>query len=225
MPFNVIIPIFPRVTQLDFTGPAQLFTYAPETVVHVVAASRDPIPTDSGFSICASSTFDECPDAQLLCVPGGPGVFDAIGDNRLLNFVRRQAEVADHVHSVCTGMFILGALGLLRGKRATSHWGYINAIADCGATYSPGRVAVDGKLMTAGGVTSGIDYGLTAIAKVFGEAAARKVQLILEYDPQPPFQEGHPSRASEKTLASVRDYYQSATEKMKIALELASKTA
>ncbi|MAS15335.1 MAG: thiamine biosynthesis protein ThiJ [Nitratireductor sp.] len=218
MPFNVVIPVFPGVTQLDFTGPAQLFAYAPDTKVHVVAASRDPIATDSGFSVCASATFDNCPDAQLLCVPGGPGVFDAIGDQQLLNFVRRQAERAEHIHSVCTGMFVLGAVGLLNGKKATSHWGYVEAIATCGAIYTPGRVVVDGKLMTAGGVTSGIDYGLTAIAHVFGEAAAKKVQLVLEYDPHPPFEGGHPSRASEETKASVRDFYLTATEKMNAAL-------
>lgn len=218
MPFNVVMPIFPKVTQLDFTGPAQFFAYAPDTRVHVAAATTLPIETDCGFSICPSATFDDCPDAQLLCIPGGPGVFDAIGDEQLLAFVRHQAEVADYVTSVCTGMFLLGAVGLLAGKRVTSHWGYTDAIAECGAVFEPARVVVDGKLMTAGGVTSGMDFGLVAIAEIFGEAAARKVQLVLEYDPKPPFASGHPSTATAETVNGVRDFYQNATERMKSAL-------
>lgn len=221
MPFNVVFPVFPGVTQLDFAGPAQLFAYAPDTVVHVAAATLDPIATDSGFSIVASRTFADCPDAQLICIPGGPGVFDAIGDDRLLDFVRRQAAIADHVHSVCTGMFVLGALGLLRGRRATSHWGYVGAIPQCGATHVEQRVVIDGKFMTAGGVTSGLDYGLTAIGHVFGEEAARKVQLVLEYDPAPPFDAGHPSRAPRETIASVDAFYEQVTGRMIAALRKA----
>ena len=222
MTFNVVMPIFPKVTQLDFTGPAQFFAYAPDTKVHVVAATRDPIETDSGFSVCASTTFEACPSADLLCIPGGPGVFDAIGDETLLAFVRQQASAAKYVTSVCTGMFILGAIGVLEGKRVTSHWGYTGAIAACGAIYTPGRVVLDGKIMTAGGVTAGLDYGMTAIAKVFGEEAARKVQLQLEYDPAPPFDSGHPSTASVHTLDSVREFYAEATGRMNAALATAN---
>jgi cyclohexyl-isocyanide hydratase len=214
MTFQVVIPIFPRVTQLDFTAPAQFFAYAPDTKVHVAAYSRDPIETDSGFSVCASTTFADCPAADLICIPGGPGVFEAMADTRLLDFVREKARGARYVTSVCTGMFLLGAIGALQGKRATSHWGYTGAIAACGAVHTPGRVVVDGNIMTAGGVTAGLDYAMVAIAEIFGEEAARMVQLRMEYDPAPPYDSGHPSRASNRTLASVSDFYADATARM-----------
>jgi cyclohexyl-isocyanide hydratase len=218
MTFQVVIPIFPRVTQLDFAAPAQFFAYVPNTKVHLAGFSRGPIETDSGFSVCASTTFIDCPAADLVCIPGGPGVFDALADTRLLDFVRHQVSVARYVTSVCTGMFLLGAIGALRGKRVTSHWGYTGAIEKCGAVHAPGRVVTDGNIITAGGVTAGLDYAMVAIAEVFGDETAKTVQLRMEYDPAPPFDSGHPSRASDRTLAAVSEFYATATQRMRDAL-------
>ena len=219
MPLHVVIPVFPGVTQLDFTGPAQIFAFVPEVSVHIVAESLEPILTDSGFSVGASRTFWDCPDADVLCIPGGPGVLDAIKDRELCRFVEHQARTASYVTSVCTGMFVLGSLGLLKGKRVTSHWGYTKAIEVCGAVCAPGRVVTDGRYITAGGVTAGIDFALSLISELFGEDLAKRVQLRIEYDPHPPFDSGHPSRAAKSTLSHVQGFYREASERMINTLE------
>lgn len=224
MPFNIVFPVFPGVTQLDFTGPAQMFAYVPDAKICVAAASPEPIQTDSGFQIVATYTFDDCPPANLICIPGGPGVFDALLDPDMLAFVDRQCDAADYITSVCTGMFILGALGRLHGKRATSHWGYTSAIPASGAIFEDRRVVVDGNVMTAGGITSGIDYGLTAIDEIWGEDMAKTVQLRMEYDPAPPFDSGHPRRAEEHIRNSVEEFYEVAGNRMAKAMETAARS-
>ena len=206
--FNVGFVIFPYLTQLDFTGPQQVLARLPDSAMHIVAKTLDPVPSDSGLSLMPTHTFANCPPLDLICVPGGfRGVIQAMADRDLIEFVQRQARTAKYVTSVCTGAFILGAAGLLKGRRAATHWGYAELLPLVGATHEKRRVVRDGNLITAGGVTSGIDFGLEIVADIAGEEVARSIQLSLEYDPHPPFADGHPDRASAATLAEVSPRY------------------
>ena len=194
--FNIGFVIFPNLTQLDFTGPLQVLARLPGSTVHIVAKSRAPVPSDCGLGLVPTHTFADCPPLDLICVPGGAeGVIAAAGDRETIDFVRRQAAQAKYVTSVCTGAFILGAAGLLRGRRATTHWAFTGLLPLVGATYEKARIVKDGNLITAGGVTSGIDFGLSVVAEIAGEETARTIQLGIEYDPAPPFDSGHPDRA------------------------------
>ena len=207
--FNVGFVIFPDLTQLDFTGPQQVLARLPDLAMHIVAKSKDPVPSDSGLSLMPTHTFENCPDLDLICVPGGyKGVIDALGDEETIDFVRRQASTARYVTSVCTGAFILGAAGLLKGRRAATHWGYAELLPLVGATHEKARIVKDGNVITAGGVTSGIDFGLALVAEIAGETVAQDIQLSIEYDPSPPFDCGHPDRASESVKAAVTPRYE-----------------
>tara|TARA_R110002126_G_scaffold3111_1_gene16995 strand:- start:5053 stop:5856 length:804 start_codon:yes stop_codon:yes gene_type:complete len=203
--FHIVFLLFDGITQLDFTGPAQLLSRIPGAVVHTAAKAVKPVQTDSGFAILPSTDFADCPQADLLCVPGGFGTRDVIQDEAALQFLRDQAATARYVTSVCTGSLALGAAGLLAGKRATSHWAYTSLLEKFGARYEKARVVRDGNVITAGGVTSGIDFALSLVAEIAGEEVARSIQLSLEYDPQPPFSSGHPDIADPKLVALLRD--------------------
>jgi len=218
MAFNIVIPLFPGVTQLDFTGPAQMFAQVPDATICVVSESGASIKTDSGFSILPGHDFHNCPQADLICIPGGPGVFTAINNGALVSFVDRQCETAQYLTSVCTGAFILGAAGRLQGKRATTHWGYTSALEVCGAEFTPGRIVMDGNLITAGGVTSGIDFSLAVIARIWGERVAKAIQLRMEYNPAPPFTGGHPGASEPAILAEVQPFYDKALARVLAAL-------
>jgi cyclohexyl-isocyanide hydratase len=210
-PFNVGFVIFPDLTQLDFTGPQQVLARLPESVMHIVAKSAAAVPSDSGLALVPTHTFATCPRLDLICVPGGiAGVVRAMGDRETIDFVRRQASAAKYVTSVCTGAFILGVAGLLKGRRATTHWAFTELLPLVGATYEKGRVVKDGSVITAGGVTSGIDFGLRAVAEIAGESVAQAIQLGLEYDPDPPFASGHPDRASATVKTMVSPRYETA---------------
>lgn len=195
-PFKVGFVIFPDMTQLDFTGPQQVLARLPGSAMYIVAKSLDPVPSESGLTLVPTHTFENCPQLDLICVPGGTaGVVRAMADRETIDFVRKQAASAKYVTSVCTGAFILGAAGLLKGRRATTHWGFTNLLPLVGATYEKARVVKDGNLITAGGVTAGIDFGLRVVAEIAGEAVAQGIQLGIEYDPDPPFS-GNPDEAS-----------------------------
>ncbi|WP_287899061.1 DJ-1/PfpI family protein [Arthrobacter sp.] len=191
---RINVLLFPDVTQLDLTGPVQFLTRIPGAVVDLVWHSTDPVPTDSGFSIVPTTTFADARPADVLMIPGGQGAFTLLPDTVALDFVRTQARGARYVTSVCTGAFVLGAAGLLTGRRATTHWASHAMLAHFGAIPEQARVVRDGNLITGGGVTSGIDFALTLLAEISGPEAARRIQLAMEYDPQPPFDAGHPSR-------------------------------
>ncbi|WP_397606047.1 DJ-1/PfpI family protein [Sphingorhabdus sp.] len=217
---NIVFVLFDNVTQLDFTGPVQFLSRIPGAQVHVVSKDGQAVTTDCGFSILPRSGFADCPQANILCVPGGHGVRDAIVDTAIVDFVRQQAKGADHITSVCTGAFILGAAGLLRGKKATCHWAYTQLLPLFGATHKPARVVRDGNLITAGGVTSGIDFALDLIAAISGEDVARTIQLALEYDPAPPFGGGSLASSSEETVGILRTrVYDKAASEMKTAIQ------
>ncbi len=201
---RVVALAFPGITQLDLTGPLQVFAQLPGTTVDVVWHRIEPIATDSGFSILPSTTFEDAPQADVLMVPGGPGAMELMADEEALDFVRRQAAGARYVTSVCTGAFVLGAAGLLRGRRATTHWASHGMLALLGAIPEQGRVVRDGTLITGGGVTSGIDFGLAVVAEIAGTAAAARIQLMIEYDPQPPLDAGAPGRPDVDPAMTIR---------------------
>lgn len=203
-PFHVGFVLFPELTQLDFTGPLQVLARLPDAVTHIAAKSLAPVPSDCGLGLVPTTDFAGCPQLDLICVPGGSqGVADAISDAETVAFVRRQAAGAKYVTSVCTGAFLLGVAGLLKGRRATTHWAYADLLPLVGATHEKARVVKDGNVITAGGVTSGIDFGLSVVAELAGEEAARTIQLGIEYDPAPPFDSGHPDRAPAAITTSL----------------------
>jgi len=200
-PFQIVFLLFDGITQLDFTGPAQVLSRIPGAGVCTAAKEIKPLQTDCGFAILPSTTLTDCPRADLLCVPGGFGIRDVIQDEPTLQYLREQAGPAQYVTSVCTGSLALGAAGLLKGKRATTHWAYTSLLDKFGATCENARVVQDGNLITAGGVTSGIDFALTVAAEIAGHQLAKSIQLSLEYDPHPPFNSGHPDVADPKLIA------------------------
>jgi len=194
--FNVGFVIFPNVTQLDFTGPLQVLSGLPQSATHIIAKSMSPVLSDCGLGLVPTHTFANCPPLDLICIPGGSdGVAGILNDRETIAFVRQQAGSAKYVTSVCTGAFVLGVAGLLKGRRAATHWAYADLLPLVGAKHEKTRVVKDGNLFTAGGVTSGIDFGFAVITQIAGESIARRIQLGMEYDPAPPFDSGHPDRA------------------------------
>ena len=196
--------LFPNMTQLDFTGPYEVFSRLPETTVHIVAASLDPVRTDRGLVLAPSTTYTTCPQLDVVVVPGGPGQEALMQDEGVLGFLRHQAAGAKYVTSVCTGALVLGAAGLLTGYRATTHWTAMPLLPLLGATPVAARIVVDRNRITGGGVTAGIDFGLHLAAVLRGEDVAEQIQLELEYDPQPPFHSGTPATAPGDVVTAVR---------------------
>jgi len=204
MTFTIGLLIFPRITQLDMTGPFEVFIGLPDAKVHLVWKSREPVTAIGGMAILPTTSFPDCPQLDLICVPGGPGINALLGDDETLGFIRRQAKGARYVTSVCTGALVLGAAGLLEGKRATTHWMSHDMLRAFGATPVAERVVIDGNVITGGGVTAGIDFAFTVVAQAFGAAVAKAIQLGMEYDPHPPFDSGSPERAGPALVAEVR---------------------
>jgi cyclohexyl-isocyanide hydratase len=196
--------LFPRMTQLDFTGPYEVFARLPNTTVHIVSASLDPVKTDRGLVLAPTTTYADCPPLSVIVVPGGPGQQDLMEDETALAFLRRQAAGARYVTSVCTGALVLGAAGLLDGYRATTHWMSLPLLKYLGAIPVEERVVIDRNRITGGGVTAGIDFGLFVAATLRGDAVAQQIQLQLEYNPQPPFQSGSPHTAPAGIVTALR---------------------
>lgn len=194
---HIAFLLFPNVTQLDLTGPAQFLSRLPDAKVDLVWDSLDPVPTDAGFSILPTATFAEVPKADLICVPGGIGVAKVIDHEPALDWVRQVGSEAAWVTSVCTGALILGAAGLLKGYKATTHWAWHDLLSLFGAEPVQARHVIDRNRATGGGVTAGIDFALALMAEIAGEDHARAVQLALEYDPAPPFDGGSPAKAGQ----------------------------
>lgn len=205
MTFRIGILVFPDIMQLDMTGPHEVFTKLPDTEVRLVWKTLDPVAAAGGMRILPDVTFATCPALDLICVPGGAGMNALLNDAETLSFVRKQAETARYVTSVCTGSLVLGAAGLLKGRRAACHWMSRDMLKVFGAIPDASRVVVDGKFISGGGVTAGIDFGLTVAAEIFGEQQAKAVQLGIEYAPQPPFNSGSPEAAGDEIEAAVRD--------------------
>ena len=205
--------VFPGITQLDLTGPFEVLSRlatppaigasSPVTGVtcDLVAKTLAPVISDRGMGILPTATFADMAEVDILCLPGGAGVVEALSDAETVEFVARAGRGARYVTAVCTGAFLLGAAGLLAGRRATTHWAYVDLLPLVGAVPAPGRVVRDGTLITAGGVTAGIDFGLVIAAELAGPGVAQAIQLGIEYDPAPPFDAGHPGRAPEAARA------------------------
>ena len=199
--------LFPQLTQLDLTGPLQVLHRTPGARTHLIARTLEPVPSDCGLSLAPTTTFAEAPPLDLICVPGGFGVIDAMEDAETLAYVRKAGGSTRYVTSVCTGAFLLGAAGLLQGKRATTHWAYHDLLPMVKAIPERGRVVRDGMTFTGGGVTAGIDFAFVVLAELAGDETAQRVQLALEYDPAPPFFAGSPSQASEGVRAPIDSFY------------------
>ncbi|MDB4962487.1 MAG: thiamine biosynthesis protein ThiJ [Myxococcales bacterium] len=204
MTIHIGLLLYPRLTQLDLTGPYEVFHRIPDAQVHLVWKTTEPVHADSGLGLLPTTTFADCPKLDVLCVPGGFGQRLLMTDPAVLGFLRAQAETARYVTSVCTGALLLGAAGLLGGYAATTHWAYTDLLPMFGATHRPGRVVVDRTRITGGGVTAGIDFGLRVAAELAGEQVAQAIQLGLEYNPAPPFACGHPDVADPALVALVR---------------------
>jgi cyclohexyl-isocyanide hydratase len=202
---HVVMLAYPRMTQLNLTGPFEVFARFRELSLHLAWKSSDPVADGSGLRLVPTTTFANCPQADILFVPGGPGQIALMDDKEVLTFLRTQAENATYMTSVCTGSLVLAAAGLLTGYRATCHWLSLNQLAYFGAEPVAERVVVDRDRVTGAGVTSGIDFALTLAASLFGEDRARRVQLSMEYDPEPPFRGGSPSSSDPAIVAAVRE--------------------
>lgn len=206
--FNVGFIIFPGITQLDFTGPFEVLSRlgTPPSIstpskfsqsqTHVIAKTLAQVASDRGLSILPTCTFETAPSLDVICVPGGAGIVDAVADVVTVDFIRQQGRQAQYVTSVCVGAFLLGAAGLLRNRRAATHWAFVDLLPLVGARHERGRIVRDGNVFTSGGVTAGIDFAFTIVSELAGPEVAQAIQLGIEYDPAPPFDAGHPDKAS-----------------------------
>jgi cyclohexyl-isocyanide hydratase len=202
---HVVMLLYPGLTQLDLTGPFEVLTRFRELTIDLVWKTTHPVTDGNGLRLLPTTDFDSCRQADILFVPGGPGQAKLMSDDETLNFLRRQAEGAQYVTSVCTGSLVLAAAGLLRGCRATSHWLSLEQLSYFDVIPVRERVVIDGSRITGAGVTSGIDFALTLAAQLFGEERARGVQLSMEYDPKPPFASGSPDNALRATVERARE--------------------
>ena len=196
--------IFPDMTQLDFTGPYEVFAQMPGCEVKVIAATLQPVAARGGLKFIPDTTIADAPPLDLVFVPGGPGVGALMEDREVLEFLRRQSQQAKYVTSVCTGALVLGAAGLLKGYRATTHWLSLDLLPVFGAAAMPERVVFDRNRITGGGVTAGIDFALSVAGEVLGADAAKSIQLLIEYNPAPPYSCGHPTTADAAVVDKVR---------------------
>ncbi|SKA25955.1 DJ-1/PfpI family protein [Consotaella salsifontis] len=195
---------FPDVQQLDMTAPYEVFASARGATVQLVWKNRGPVRSSTSLGMTPDVSFADAPAFDVLCVPGGGGVNALLRDEETLDFVRRQAQMARFVTSVCTGSLVLGQAGLLSGRRATTHWNAHDLLSAFGAIPVKERVVRDGPIITAGGVTSGIDFGLAVVAELLGREEAEIIQLTLEYAPAPPFDAGTPETASPAVVAAAK---------------------
>ncbi|PLR31475.1 thiamine biosynthesis protein ThiJ [Chimaeribacter californicus] len=221
-PLSVGFLLFPHLTQLDLTGPYEVFVRAPYTRVHLIWKTLDPVTADRGLGLLPTTTFADCPDLDVLCVPGGPGQIDLMEDRETLAFLRDKAQRARLITSVCTGSLVLGAAGLLQGYRATSHWASLDQLALLGAEPVAERVVHDRNRITGAGVTSGIDFALHVVAEIYGTEVAQLIQLHMEYDPAPPFPGGSPHSASPALLHAAREQSAAFIEKRRAVTERAA---
>ena len=191
-PLSIGMVLFPNLTQLDLTGAYEVLARMPDTRVRLVASTLHPVRSEWGLTISPDATFANAPPLDILCVPGGWGINECLDDEELLGFLRARGERARYITSVCSGALLLGAAGLLRGYRATTHWLSLDLLPLLGAEAVRQRVVRDRNRITGGGVTAGIDFGLALAAELFGRATAQRIQLAIEYAPAPPFESGAP---------------------------------
>ena len=214
--------MFPQVQQLDLTGPYDVLASLPDVQVHLVWKDLVPVTASTGLVRKPTTTFEDCPALDVICVPGGAGVGPLMEDEQTLAFIKTQAAQARYVTSVCTGSLVLGAAGLLQGKRATTHWAYHDLLPTLGAIAVKDRVVRDGNLVTGGGITAGIDVALTLAQELVGADTAQLVQLQLEYAPAPPFDSGSPETAPSGIIDEAR---KRAAPSLKLRREITERAA
>jgi cyclohexyl-isocyanide hydratase len=202
--FPVLFALYSRITQLDFTGPYEVFARLPGARCLLASVAGGPITADGGLTFAEVAALRDIPSCALLCVPGGFGTVAALEDQSYLSELRRLAATAQYVTSVCTGSLLLAAAGLLVGKRAACHWAWRDCLAAFGTTPDPARVVRDGNVITGGGVTAGIDMALVVMAEIAGADYAQTVQLAIEYAPAPPYSSGRPEQARPQIVAAAR---------------------
>jgi cyclohexyl-isocyanide hydratase len=203
MKICVTFLVFPGVELLDFAGPYSVFAALPDCTVRLVWKRIEPIKCSAGLVFQPTATMEDISESELLCVPGGTGINPLLLDEQVAAWIRSQALQARFVTSVCTGALLLGTAGLLAGRRATTHWRYLDLLSKLGAIPVKERVVQDRNLITGGGVTAGIDFGLAVVAALRGRTAAEEVQLALEYAPKPPFDAGEPQTAPPAVLSAI----------------------
>ncbi len=205
MALQIGMVLFPRLTQLDLTGPHEVLVRIPDVQVHLIAKTPDLVTSETGLSILPTMTFATAPPIDLLFVPGGHGQIEAADDAETLDWIRTTGERARWVTSSCTGSLLLGCAGLLNGYRAATHWAFMDLLPLVGAIPTHKRVVIDRNRMTCGGVTAGIDIALHIASEIAGREVAESIQLVLEYDPEPPFRSGHPNVATPELVGKVRE--------------------
>jgi len=218
-PFRIVFILYPRLTQLDFTGPYEVLARMPGAEVIIASKDGGELATEMGLTFSRLRALADVDRADLIMIPGGPGQTDAMMDPAFMGEVKRLGESATYVTSVCTGSLILAAAGLLKGKRAGSHWAYRDLLIPFGAIPDDARVVRDGNAITGGGVTAGIDIALTIVADLAGEDVAKMIQLAIEYAPAPPFNSGRPETASPETVAAVKQLFSAFAAQRRAAIE------
>ena len=214
-PLEIAMLLFPGLTLLDLIGPQTVFSWFANT--HLVWKTKDLVYSDTGFGVEPTDTFESCPrDLDILFVPGGFGQQKIMNDAEVLRFLADRGAKAKYITSVCSGSLLLGAAGLLKGYKATSHWAARDGLSAFGAVPTDARVVVDRNRITGGGVTAGIDFGLVLLAKLRGDEAAKLTQLAMEYDPAPPFQSGNPKTADPAIVQQAMAFIAAAMEKQAI---------
>ena len=222
-PLSIGMVLFPNLTQLDLTGAYEVLARMPDTRVHLVASTLHPVRSEWGLTISPDATFANAPPLDILCVPGGWGINECLDDEELLGFLRARGERARYITSVCSGALLLGAAGLLRGYRATTHWLSLDLLPLLGAEAVRQRVVRDRNRITGGGVTAGIDFGLARAAELFGPATAQRIQLAIEYAPAPPFDSGSPDTAPDDIRDALRRDSREALDRRRALVEAAAR--
>jgi cyclohexyl-isocyanide hydratase len=203
-PLHIGLLLFPKVTQLDFTGPLQVLSRLPGAAIHLVWKRIEPVPSDTVLVLTPTTSFADCPQLDVICVPGGAGTDDLVNDEETLDFLRRQASAARYITSVCTGALVLGAAGLLQGYNAATHWSAMQYLPGFGAVPTATRVCIDRNRITGGGVTAGIDFALTLASILADRKTAETIQLGIEYNPAPPFNAGSPDTAPPEIVSYLK---------------------
>jgi cyclohexyl-isocyanide hydratase len=215
--------LFPGVTQLDLTGAYEVLARMPDTRVYLAASTLEPVRTEWGLTILPDVTFATAPALDVLCVPGGWGVDRRLADDELLDFLRERGQHARYITSVCSGALLLGAAGLLRGYRATTHWLSLDLLPLLGAEAVGQRVVRDRDRITGAGVTAGIDFGLALASELFGPTAAQRIQLAIEYAPSPPFHSGSPGTAPDDVRLALTRESRAALDRRRTLVEAAAR--
>jgi cyclohexyl-isocyanide hydratase len=221
-PLQIGLLVFPKVTQLDFTGPLQVLARLPGAQIHLIWKRIEPVPSDSVLVLTPTISFADCPQLDVICVPGGGGIDDLVNDEETLDFLRTQAAGAKYITSVCTGALVLGAAGLLRGYNAATHWSAVQYLSAFGAVPTRTRVCVDRNRITGGGVTAGIDFALTLVSILTNRKTAETIQLGMEYNPAPPFNSGSPDTAPPEVLAFVTEQIAATSQRRSDAVNRAA---